>query len=70
MRSQIAARIGKLENRRVPSAAPLSKEQRDACVRDMLSDQDRVMALSGSLHASPTNIPMAYVIAAALRADT
>lgn len=70
MRNQIAARIGRLEDRRRPTADLPSKEQRDACVRDVLSDPERVMAVSASLHASPAHIPMAHVIAAALRADT
>lgn len=70
MRSQIAARIGKLEERRRPTLALPSKEQRDARVRAVLSDPDQVAALMTNLDTDPAQIPLAHVIAAAMRADT
>lgn len=67
MRSQIGARIGKLEERRRPTMALPSKEQRDARVRALMSDPEQVAALMANLDTDPAKV---HVIAAALRADT
>lgn len=72
MRSQLVARLIKLEERRRPIAGHFDKEERDAMVRAFLSDPEKVAAMSAELLGTriEDERPHAAALMAALRAGT